>query len=410
MKASVAAFISLLASLELAAQPFVGQEVASVPFPNRPALVELASPAVAMAKDARGVVIAWAMPGAAGNNSIHLARLDSKAMLTGSIVEVPRSSTETDAVYPSLALQPGGGGFTLAWSEFPASPAGVKITSGVYCLLDPDLRPSPPQVLMSVPTPGVITPALVSSDQSTWITFFGNIWKIYGASSYSPTIVSGLLGSSDLAVVGDYAHLIAAQRVSRPDGCSCPISRPIPGCPSQCVINDVTYSFQHLTLYKSLRTYPLTFNSNTHPAVERAGGDVLAAWFDTTPSAGVHVAAAFIPDDRSEEWNIVRRTLGPSAPDAALTRPDIATDGDLYFVAWQTAAASNNHDIVGATLDRAGNVTYLPIATSAGDERAPSVIAISPGTFLVAYEKRTTGERRIAGRIVTLNKRRRAVQ
>jgi hypothetical protein len=52
----------------------------------------------------------------------------------------------------------------------------------------------------------------------------------------------------------------------------------------------------------------------------------------------------------------------------------------------------------------------LSIATSLADERDPSVIALGEGRFLVAYEKDSDGDRRIAGRFVTFESRSRAVR
>ena len=65
---------------------------------------------------------------------------------------------------------------------------------------------------------------------------------------------------------------------------------------------------------------------------------------------------------------------------------------------------------MGAVIDRDSNVTPLSIATSSADERDPSVLAIGEGRFLIAYERFDAGERRIAGRILTLAGRRRAVR
>jgi hypothetical protein len=103
--------------------------------------------------------------------------------------------------------------------------------------------------------------------------------------------------------------------------------------------------------------------------------------------------------------------LGPFPfGDAGPTRPDIASDGERTVIVWRVRTAAENHDIVGAWLDRDGSVTPLTIATSAADERDPSVIAVGNGAFLVAYEKIEAGQRRIAGRFVTLPERQRAVR
>jgi hypothetical protein len=69
-----------------------------------------------------------------------------------------------------------------------------------------------------------------------------------------------------------------------------------------------------------------------------------------------------------------------------------------------------SHDVIGASIDRAGNILPLTIATSTAEERDPSVLSLGDGTFLVVYEKFSNGERRIAGRIVTFDPRSRAVR
>jgi|SRR5438132_7837304 len=66
--------------------------------------------------------------------------------------------------------------------------------------------------------------------------------------------------------------------------------------------------------------------------------------------------------------------------------------------------------IVGASIDRSGNVAYMSIATSPVDERDPSVLAVGNGRFLVAYEKIGGGDRRLAGRFIDFEPRRRTVR
>ena len=104
------------------------------------------------------------------------------------------------------------------------------------------------------------------------------------------------------------------------------------------------------------------------------------------------------------------RIIGRFGPEGGTTRPDIASDGERYVVVWRTALSDGTHDIVGASIDRAGNIIPLSIATSTADERDPSVISLGDGTFLVAYEKLSDGQRQIAGRFVTFDPRARAVR
>jgi len=103
--------------------------------------------------------------------------------------------------------------------------------------------------------------------------------------------------------------------------------------------------------------------------------------------------------------------LGTFGPDSDPTRPDIATDGERYVVVWRSATADGWHDILGASIDRAGNVVPFSIATAVtDDERDPSIVAVSHGRFLVAYDKWSESQRRLAGRFVTFPSRLRAVR
>jgi len=52
----------------------------------------------------------------------------------------------------------------------------------------------------------------------------------------------------------------------------------------------------------------------------------------------------------------------------------------------------------------------MSIATSPVDERDPSVLAVGNGRFLVAYEKIGGGDRRLAGRFIDFEPRRRTVR
>lgn len=58
-----------------------------------------------------------------------------------------------------------------------------------------------------------------------------------------------------------------------------------------------------------------------------------------------------------------REVLGQFGPDSGPTRPDIATDGERYLVVWRTTSPTGDHDVDGASIDRAGNITHLAIAT-----------------------------------------------
>src|SRR5262249_13133824 len=97
-------------------------------------------------------------------------------------------------------------------------------------------------------------------------------------------------------------------------------------------------------------------------------------------------------------------------PDSGQPRPDIATDGERYLVVWRAKSANGDYDVSGAVIDADDKVTFLPIATSSADERDPSVMYLGAGRFLVAYEKISGAERRLAGRFLDFGNRGRAVR
>lgn len=109
--------------------------------------------------------------------------------------------------------------------------------------------------------------------------------------------------------------------------------------------------------------------------------------------------------------NCVRMLLLALLPAVALAQPpDVATDGQRYVVVWRSRSAQGDYDIAGAAIDRNGVATPLSIASSSADERDPSVIAVGSGRFLIAYEKIEAGERRLAGRFLDFEDRRRAIR
>jgi hypothetical protein len=140
------------------------------------------------------------------------------------------------------------------------------------------------------------------------------------------------------------------------------------------------------------------------------------AWLDGDPGAGGAVTAArleatsFLNVERDLES---RQDIGTFGPDTAVTRPDIAADEVRFVVVWSTKTPRGDRDVVGAFIDGAGRITSFPLATSAADENDPSILKISSGNFLVAYELNNDDgkgdDRRIATRFLRFNGRRRAV-
>jgi len=393
----------LLCALTAVAQPVVSDEIASGPLTLWLGRVDLAVPAVAMAKDQDGVVIAWTMADSSNLDAIFVARLAD-----GVIHEIPRYSTSDRAALPSIAASPSGRGFTLAWVE--RTLVGTAIARGVLCHLDSDLTPSAPSLLL-VPFPSVAISPMVA--RGTWITTAGLVWPVNNDGSAGAPIHAGI-AASDMTEAAGFPQLVSSNRKLEPSfQCTCGTScRGLCLCPSACVVHKISYVLQLTALYTTSLTHAFDFDSELQPAVLNNGRDVMIVWFSGSESKGGDVVAAHLDPITFASFDFLTQrpqVIGRFGPDAGQTRPDIATDGDHTLVVWRTTSGVG-HDIVGAWIDRDGKVTPLSIATSAEDERDPSVIATAPGTFLVAYEKIYGFERRIAGRYVTLPERRRAVR
>jgi len=409
----------ILQTVAAFAQPTVSAEIASDPIPGQLFPRELTpatfnTPAVAMARDRRGVLIAWAMLGSDGYDRISVARLDATGHIAGAVRRIPVASPNlVEVTAPSVAADPGGQGFTIGWLEIPDT--YPQSTIAVYCRLDEDLNPSVPSVLpilMAAPS----FPPIVRSGKTTWFSLGKQVWQIRADGSAASPLDTGI-AVSDMTVGTDFPQVVSSHVVlTRTTTCG-----QGPGCTGGgfffgnclCLITTFTNSYllQFVSLYTLSAEQGFTFDSKAQPAIRSDGRDVMMAWFRGTDNA---VVTARLPPSgfvdftqATQQPNVVGRFAGNSG----LTRPDIAGDGERYLVIWRTHVAGADHDdILGASIDRAGNVIPLSIATTTADAKDPSVIAVGPGQFLVAYEKLTATERRLAGRFVTFESRSHAVR
>jgi hypothetical protein len=402
--------ILLLHAVDAFAQPAVSAEIASGPLPFTNVQSFLPAPAVALAKDRTGVAIAWLMRGTGGDR-ISVVRLDATGHFTGAVQTIPAASDSLDLVAPSIAAAPRGDGFTLAWLETTATLPSV--TRAAYCRLDRDLKPSTPAVLLVLPQP-ITAPAIVRSGKTTWISAGTSAWELRDDGSLASPLNTGF-NATDMTVAADFPQVVAFGQVPT-GGPICP-----PGCGrtghfATCSCPPVPITSNALlftSLYSISTSRTLDFASDAAPAIGSDGHDAAVAWFQGAHLKGGQVVMARLrpPSFTDFRTSIDQYSvIGTFAPDGGATRPDIASDGERYVVVWRTATTGGSHDIAGASIDRAGNILPLSIATSAADERDPSVVLIGNGTFLVAYEKFSDGQRRIAGRIVTFDPRTRAVR
>jgi len=401
-------FAALLFQAVHASGQTVSAEISSGPIPFNNVSSFLPAPAVALAKDRTGVAIAWLMPGSNGDR-ISVVRLDATAHFTGQVQIIPTASSElVYVVSPSIAAAPRGDGFTLAWLEIVSS--SPPVTRAVYCRLDRDLKPSTPAVLTSIQNlPSA--PAIVRSGKTTWISAGASAWELRDDGSLDVTLNAGI-NATDMTVATDFPQIVALGHVPGPDLCplQCSIPRWFCACP---LTHKSTSTLQFTSLYRLSVAKDFAFDSDAAPAIGNNGRDVAIVWlYGERGKDGVVAMSRVSPPSFTDFVAATNQlnVIGSFGGDAGATRPDIASDSQRYVVVWRTAKGDGTHDIAGAAVDHAGNVTPLTIATSSADERDPSVVSIADGWFLVAYEKQSGGQRQIAGRFVTFDSRGRAVR
>jgi hypothetical protein len=405
--------VLLLRAAAAFAQPAISAEVSSDPLPFQATPGGFAVPAIAMARDRIGVAIAWVMHEPNADDRISVGRLDATGHFTGSVHTIPVLSQlgPIEAITPSLAPATSGEGFTLAWLE--VTPTNSRSGQVVYCRLDAALNASAPVALPSPPR-AVSSPAIVRSRRTTWITGNGYAWQIRDDGSVNGPLDAGIAGS-DMTVASDFPQIVSGQRITiDPRTCA-----PGGGCSRgfggicTCSPFHPFYSMQFISLYTASSTKNFDFDTDATPAIGSNNSDVTVALFPGPQRTGgvvvtISMALSAFKDFASaaDHW----RTIGHVEPDLGYTRPDIASDDERYVVVWRIATPDGSHDVVGASIDRAGTIVPLSIATSSEDERDPSVVALGNGKFLVAYDKLSNGERRIAGRFVTFGGRTHAVR
>ncbi|MFP5246204.1 MAG: hypothetical protein ACLGH0_05875, partial [Thermoanaerobaculia bacterium] len=347
--------------------------------------VRLAAPAVALGRDERGTVFAWSMSNGAGADRIYVSR-------GGTAKEIPLSAPSEhimDAMYPALA--PMNGRLLLVWIERSRNDS---IARYVYCELDAALNPLE---IRTLPTRAEGPPAI----SGNWILAARYGWRIENG-QYVDLVPLGE-HFSDVAVANGAPRFVAGFTVQEKFTCksepNCKAAGgPFNGyCYEHCRIYENSYRLRMATLIDDPVDVTHEFASQARPAVEAIGDETLIVWFhgDQNQGGGT-VLAQRTSEQFTRHWPVSApmRVLGSFGRDNGPTRPDIATDGERYFVVWRGRLLGSDHDIVGAILERDGTITEIPIATSVADERDPSVVAAGDGRFIVSYEKLENGERR----------------
>ncbi|HYI11877.1 MAG TPA: hypothetical protein VEK57_22665 [Thermoanaerobaculia bacterium] len=399
-----ALFLLLLGTVAASAQPTIGPEIQSELLRPKQAEDTAAAPAVALAADRFGVAIAWTMANADGNDRIFAARLTPGGHVSGSIRQLPLSVSgkRIQASFPTLAPAPPGTGFTIAWRE-RSDDGWVELNA--YALLDETLQPATP---VTLPVRASGAPAISSSATGTWLAGGGQVWQLDAGGLIVSQHPVGE-GVGDISAGEDYPRLAAAFRGRDKFTCrrdpGCTSGFPFNGyCFENCRIYEDAYRLRLITLPRGTGETTFPYASDAKPAIEADAKGMLMVWFHGAQNSGGEVLAVRVETPEVESWPVTGaiRALGTFPRDAGPTRPDIATDGERYVVVWRTRISTADHDIAGVSIEPDGSLTPLAIATSAADERDPAVVAVGNGKFLVGYEKLENGERRVAGKFVTL--------
>ena len=321
---------------------------------------------------------------------ISVVRLDATGHFSGQVQTIPVPSDSLDVIAPSIAAAPRGDGFTLAWLETSASIPSV--TRAAYCRLDRDLKPSASAVLVIVPS-AATGPAIVRSGKTTWISAGASAWELRDDGSLSAPLDAGM-AATDMTVATDYPQIVSFGHVAGTLTCppNCQTAGHFNPCPCA-LVRRISYSLQFTSLYSVSASKTFDFDSDAAPAIGSNGRDVALVWLNGAHTSGGNVVMSrLLPPsfmDFAPAVNL-RRAIGSFGAEGGLTRPDIASDGERYVVVWRTAMPDGSHNVVGASIDRAGNIIPLSIATSAADERDPSVISMGDGTFLVTTKNSAT--------------------
>lgn len=365
--------------------------------------LNIASPSAALARDARGVVMAWEQ-----DRKIAVARLDGHGDVAG-----PVRALGDNASAPSIAAWPSGSGFTIAWMEESGSDVRA-----VYSRLDGELNAETPKQLASISYNSVVSPVLVrSSAASTWLAANNQVWELRTDGTLGSPLITGV-PASDMIASDAFPRLVAATKAFNTPGClEAPGCRAIGGplngyCFPACQISIETgYALKFMADFSAVSAVPFTFESEAQPAIQSNGRDIVIAWLRGAQQSGGFVVLDHFSDLR--DFDAATRQpelLGTFEADTGRVRPDIATDGTRYLIVWQIATTPGNHDIRAALFDASGHVTPYTIAATDADERRPSVIAVRSGSFLIAYEKIRGTDRQIIRQFVTLDGRARAVR
>jgi len=389
----IAAALVLACAVPISAAPILGPELRTDVIPGANNVLDRPVPALAIAADDDGFVIAWSQREQqyAASGRIHVARLDRGGhMLFSRVLPPATGAGNPDETNPVLARN--GDGWIIAWSE--SEPGGTPSTAAIY-RLDAELHERQ-LVLRTVRDTTLAT----ATRASTTVVLSGGDTFQFGPDG---TLLRELWQPTTDTTVADGnlvpIHWATQPYIAHPQGFCNWFGQTCPPQPAR-----------YQVFIGSDDARPVVdapFYSGVAPAVATNGSEYLVAHScggETGYVCATHVDA-----------NFRKTTTGP-LPQAEPSRiafaatPRSASDGERYVVVWNALRDDrSDNDILGAIINSDGTEEALVIAGSPENESNATVVAVGPGSFFVVYEVTIGVERQLAGRFIDfLQPRRRA--
>jgi hypothetical protein len=391
---SACVLAAVLFTLPLPAQTIdIGDEVTSTP------LIATRSgsrPPVAIVRDAHGAVIAWIAGNANGLGRVYIARIDAANRITGSVHELPVTSADLEATQFSMASS--GDALAVTWLEQPppAPPYNSTFALLVYSRLSSDFTATRPVTLHKDETPR--TPFVRAAPDGFWLAQGEYLWRLGADGSHGSMTLTGL-SAQDLTVANGDAQIVGHESVAPVFSCGCNYYGWTCPCP---IYTTPPARIALLTVFRQAIQLPFRSEVLAPVAVRSDETSTLVVWLEENNVRAMKLKPSL------DAGGATVLTLGSSVA-GNKTHFDLATDGQRWIVVWNTPHAAGDNDIVGVSIETDDTLVPFSIAASPADEHDASISMMGRGEFLVAYQSEHFGAQRIAGRVVKVRFRRRAV-
>lgn len=373
-------FLALLFSaFAAAAQPVVGPEIASAPLAGT---FEPAPPALINSEGE--FVMAWSEAGSDGLSRVHVAKLDTTGHVTGAVRVLSADDASRHAVRPAITATPLG--YLVAWVE---ETIDRRYSGVVVCPLDRTLVPLREPSYFALGT----SVLLASSGDRIFVALYSSLYPVDALGRSSATVYNLSPGTTELIVTPTRILTLGQWSAYIPPFFCRTFCNPIP-----------QYNLQVVDVFRATTLNTFGFFSDLGAALAFDGTTLFVVWYDGSAAEGG--AVRFVPlvpsfDIRFDKTMVV----GTFPPDKGyVAKPRLVSDGVHFLIVWELRNGAG-HDLMGALVT--GDTVGAPFTIARGAS-LPSLVPVSPGRFLVAYETNDAAGRHIAGRFIDVTSRRRA--